>query len=98
MPDRRIFLTTAAGMLLAAKKATGSIPIVMIFPSDPVELGLVASLQRPGGNVTGTSFTPGPAIFGKQLQLLKEANPRTARVAVLWNPVDSSFALQLKEV
>jgi len=93
-----LIVAPAGSAALAAKNATTSIPIVMIFPSDPVELGLVASLQRPGGNVTGTTLTPGPAIFGKQLQLLKEANPRTSRVAVLWNPADSSFALQTKEV
>ena len=71
----------------------------MIFPSDPVEIGLVASLSRPGGNVTGTSFTPGPEIFGKQLQMLKETIPRGSRVAILSNPADPlSFALQMKEV
>jgi putative ABC transport system substrate-binding protein len=70
----------------------------MIFPSDPVELGLVASLSRPGGNITGTTFTPGPEIFGKQLQILKETIPRASRVAFLSNPADPSFALQKREV
>ena len=93
-----LIVAPAGSAALAAKNATTSIPIVMIFPSDPVELGLVASLQRPGGNITGTTLTPGPAIFGKQLQILKEAIPRASRVAMLWNPADSSFALQMKEV
>jgi ABC-type uncharacterized transport system substrate-binding protein len=70
----------------------------MIFPSDPVELGLVASLNRPGGNVTGTTFTPGPEIFGKQLQILKETVPRASRVAILSNPADPSFTLQMREI
>jgi putative ABC transport system substrate-binding protein len=93
-----LIVAPAGSAALAAKNATSSIPIVMIFPSDPVELGLVASLGRPGGNITGTTFTPGPAIFGKQLQILKEAIPRASRVAILWNPADSSFALQMREV
>ena len=93
-----LIVAPAGSAALAAKNATSSIPIVMIFPSDPVELGLVASLSRPGGNITGTTFTPGPAIFGKQLQILKEAIPRASRVAILWNPADPSFALQMREV
>jgi putative ABC transport system substrate-binding protein len=65
-----VIVAPAGSAALAAKNATRSIPIVMIFPSDPVEMGLVASLRRPGANVTGTTFTPGPEIFGKQLQVL----------------------------
>ena len=64
----------------------------------PVEMGLVASLRRPGGNITGTTFTPGPEIFGKQLQILKETIPHATRVAILWNPADPSFATQKREV
>jgi ABC-type uncharacterized transport system substrate-binding protein len=93
-----VIVAPAGSAVLAAKNATSSIPIVMIFPSDPVEMGLVASLRRPGGNVTGTTFTPGPAIFGKQLQILKEAIPRASRVAILSNPADRSFAFQMREV
>src|SRR5437764_2668149 len=70
----------------------------MIFPSDPVETGLVASLSRPGGNITGTTFTAGPEIFGKQLQILNEAIPHVSRVAILSNPADPSFALQVRDV
>ena len=94
-----VIVAPAGSAALAAKSATKSIPIVMIFPSDPVEIGLVASLSRPGGNITGTTFTPGPEIFGKQLQILKEAIPLASRVAILSNPADPlSFALQVKEV
>jgi len=93
-----LIVAPAGSAALAAKKATSSIPIVMIFPSDPVEVGLVADLRRPGGNVTGTTFTHGPEIFGKQLEILKEALPRASRVAVLWNPADSSFGVQARPV
>jgi len=97
-PATDLIVAPAGSAALAAKKATSSIPIVMMFPADPVELGLVASLRRPGGNVTGTSSSPGPAIFGKQVQFLKEAIPKVARVAVLTNPADPVTAIQLREV
>src|SRR4051812_13195819 len=74
--------TTAAR---PAKQATSQIPIVAIGMADPVEDELVASLARPGGNVTGTTFL-GPELVGKRLQLLKEAVPQVSRVAVLWHP------------
>jgi putative ABC transport system substrate-binding protein len=93
-----IIVAPAGSAALAAKNATSTIPIVTIFTGDPVELGLVASLGRPGGNVTGTTFTPSPEIFAKQLQILKEAVPRVSRVAFLLNPADTSFAPQIKEV
>src|ERR1700682_2230558 len=93
-----VIVAPAGSAALAAKNATSSIPIVMIFASDPVEMGLVASLRRPGGNITGTTFTPGPAIFGKQLQILNEAIPHASRVAILSNPADPSFALQVRQV
>jgi putative ABC transport system substrate-binding protein len=93
-----LIVAPAGSAALAAKNATSSIPIVMIFPSDPVEIGLVASLRRPGGNITGTTFTPGPEIFGKQLQILTETIPHATRVALLWNPADPSFATQKREV
>jgi putative tryptophan/tyrosine transport system substrate-binding protein len=69
---------------LAAKKATGTIPIVMVA-SDPIGLGLVASLARPGGNVTGLSYF-NEAIIAKRVQLLKEFVPGLAQIAVLRNP------------
>ena len=71
--------------VLSATRATASIPIVMTNTPDPVQLGLVASLAKPGGNITGvTTLTVDLSI--KQLELLKEAVPRASRVALLWNP------------
>jgi len=93
-----LIVAPAGSAVLAAKNATSSIPIVMIFPSDPVEMGLVASLRRPGGNITGTTYTAGSEIFGKQLQILKEAIPHASRVAVLLNPADLSIVNQGKEL
>lgn len=68
----------------AARRATRTIPIVMIGGNNPVELGMVESLARPGGNVTGTTFTS-PEILEKMLQLLKEVSPKAIRVAIPWN-------------
>jgi putative tryptophan/tyrosine transport system substrate-binding protein len=69
----------------AAKEASTTIPVVVASAGEMVETGLVASLARPGGNVTGTTFFF-PEIMGKRLQLLKEIRPETSRVAVLLNP------------
>jgi len=80
----------------AALGATKTIPIVMTGVVDPVATGLVASLGRPGGNVTGMSLMA-PEIVGKQMQLLKELVPKISRVAVLWNPANPSGAPQLRE-
>lgn len=92
-----LIVAPAASAAMAAKKATGTIPIVMMFPVDPVALGLVASLGRPGGNVTGTTYAPDSGILGKQLELLKEAVPAANRVAMLWNPADPSYTSQTSE-
>src|SRR5262245_19989596 len=82
---------------VVAKEATATIPIVMVAVSDPVGSGLVPSLARPGGNVTGTASQT-TEMVGKSLQLLKEVVPNAARVAVLWNPDNAVFqALVLKE-
>jgi putative ABC transport system substrate-binding protein len=89
-----LIVAPAGVAALAAKKATSSIPIVMIFPADPIDLGLVASLSRPGGNVTGTTYTPGAEIFGKQLQILKEAVPYASRIAVLRQLTDKGWDVQ----
>ena len=82
---------------LAAQKATKAIPIVMAAGGDPVAVGLVESLARPGGNVTGLS-TMTPDLAGKRLELLKEIVPKLSRVAVLWNPEDRSSALIWREI
>jgi ABC-type uncharacterized transport system substrate-binding protein len=82
----------------AAKNATETIPIVMVgVGTDPVEMGLVESLARPGGNVTGlTDF--GAELGGKRLELLKEALPKVARVAFLYDPANRGNAIQAKEI
>jgi putative ABC transport system substrate-binding protein len=77
---------------LAAKKATRTIPIVMVYISDPVASGLVSSLGRPGGNVTGSTML-GPEIVRKNLQLLKEAAPAISRVSVLIDPTNPGQTL-----
>jgi putative tryptophan/tyrosine transport system substrate-binding protein len=69
----------------AAKQATNSIPIIAVAMADPVGDGLVASLARPGGNVTGTTFV-GPELVARRLQLLRDVVPGLARVAALWHP------------
>ncbi len=76
----------------AAKEATQTIPIVMASSGDPVADGLVTSLARPGGNITGLTGAVGPEIGGKRLELLKEAVPKLSRVAVLSNPANPSSA------
>jgi putative ABC transport system substrate-binding protein len=81
-----VIVASSQAPALAAKRATTTIPIVMVNATDPVEAGLVASLARPGGNVTGLSQQLTPEIRAKQLQLLKETLPRLARVAVLQSP------------
>jgi putative ABC transport system substrate-binding protein len=85
-------------IILAAKNATKTIPIVMVGAGiDPVEAGLVESLARPGGNVTGiTNLTR--ELGGKRLELLKEAVPKVARVAVLYEPAAPGTVLDVKEV
>ena len=79
---------------LAAKKATTTIPIVMIGVGDPLGSGLVATLSHPGGNVTGTSSVF-PALVAKQLELLRELLPGVSRVAVLWNPANPVYQQQM---
>ena len=81
--------------ILAAKYATSTIPIVMAVSVAPVETGLVASLARPGGNITGLSIMA-PEGGGKRLELLKEAIPQAARVAVLWNAALPGKDLELQ--
>src|SRR5262245_23830982 len=80
-----IIVTGGGPQTRAAKQATTTIPIVMVNVGNPVGSGLVASLARPGGNVTGLT-TVTRDLDGKRLELLKEAVPKASRVAVLWNP------------
>jgi ABC-type uncharacterized transport system substrate-binding protein len=91
-----VLLASATPAAVAAKNATGTIPIVFYGGFDPVALGLVDSLARPGGNVTG--FTGiAAALAGKRLELLKETVPKLSRVAVLWDPQNPGSAQQWKE-
>jgi len=92
-----LIVTSAPAATRAAKEATTTIPIVMVLVADPVAFGFVASLARPGGNVTGFAFLL-PEVSGKRLQLLKEAIPGLSRVAVLWNAANPYKAFDLKEV
>jgi putative ABC transport system substrate-binding protein len=80
-----IIVTIGTPTVAAAKSATATIPIVMAGSADPVEHGLVATLRRPGGNVTGVTHSPGPEFAGKCLELLKEAASGIARVGILWD-------------
>jgi ABC-type uncharacterized transport system substrate-binding protein len=85
-----IIVAAGAGPpIRAAKQATSTIPVVMAASADPVAERLVASLARPGGNVTGMSLMT-PELGSKRLELLKEVVPRVARVAVLWDPATSN--------
>src|SRR5215208_762918 len=94
--DVDVIVTIGTLAPMAAKRATTSIPIVMVNAGDPVGSGLVTSLARPGGNVTGMSLMA-PDLGGKRLELLKELLPRLARVAVLWNAANSYPAIVFKE-
>jgi putative ABC transport system substrate-binding protein len=82
--------------LLALQKLTHTIPIVMLGPGDPLAVGLVASLARPGGNITGLSLMA-VEVSGKRLQLLKEVVPRLVRIMVLSNPGNPAVVLGLQE-
>jgi putative ABC transport system substrate-binding protein len=90
-----VLLAVFTPAALAAKDATTTIPIVMMGTGDPVGNGLVASLARPGGNVTGLAAVS-PELVGKQLEFLKDVLPTVSRGAVLWNPANPVHALQVR--
>jgi putative ABC transport system substrate-binding protein len=92
-----LIVVTGVQSALAAKKATTTIPIVFASAPDPVGLGLVASLGRPGGNVTGLSNLA-PELNTKRLEILKDAVPKLARVGLLWTPGAGGGDIQLKEL
>jgi putative tryptophan/tyrosine transport system substrate-binding protein len=92
-----VIVTAATPAAKAAQNATSTIPIVIADPGDPVQLGLVASLARPGANITGV-ISIAPDLATKRLALLKEALPTASRVAVLWNAVIPPAEVALKEL
>jgi putative ABC transport system substrate-binding protein len=91
-----VIVTSSTPAIESVKNATSTIPIVMAASADPVGSGLIASLDRPGGNITGLAMLS-PELSGKRLELLKETVPRLSRVAVLWNPKNISSAASWKE-
>ena len=94
-----VIVASLGGIALAAKRATTTIPIVMVNAADPVALGLVASLGRPGGNVTGLTLVLSATLVAKQLQLLSEALPKLLRVGVLLeaaNPLNPEYRKELE--
>jgi putative ABC transport system substrate-binding protein len=92
-----VIVTAGTPASLAVKKATTSIPLVMVAVGDPVGTGIVASLAQPGGNITGlTSLSPN--LEGKRLELLREVAPGVSHIAVLWNSASPSQVIQEKEV
>ena len=92
-----VLVTQGSSGTRAAKDVTSTIPIVMMAVGDAIGAGLVASLARPGGNVTGSTFL-GPQIYAKQLELLREAAPHVTRVAVLMNPDNPGNRTALDEL
>jgi putative tryptophan/tyrosine transport system substrate-binding protein len=91
-----VILTGTDGAIAVFKKQTQTIPIVMANSTDPVATGFVASLARPGGNITGLS-TISPELGGKRLELLREVVPRLSRAAFIWNPDLPGATLEYKE-
>ncbi len=92
-----VIVTAGGPSAEAAKQATAGIPVVITFAGDPVRLGLVTSLARPGGNVTGVSDLA-VELSAKRLELLKEAAPRASRVAVLWNSADRAMTFRYQDI
>jgi len=93
-----VILASATPPAVASRNATRTIPIVIAAGADPVALGLVASVTRPGGNITGLAYDVDLQIVTKALELLKEAVPKVRRVAILWNPNNPGHALAVKRI
>jgi len=91
-----VIVTAATVSALAAKRATGAIPIVMATGADPMAVGLVANLRQPGGNVTGMT-TINSELAAKRLELLRIVAPRASRIAILWDEKGSTFGLAVKD-
>jgi len=91
-----LIVTSSTPATQAAKRATATIPILMTNSAYPDKMGLVETLARPGGNVTGFSNF-GPELVGKSLELFKELAPKTSRIGVIWNPTNPVEAISLRE-
>jgi putative ABC transport system substrate-binding protein len=91
-----VIVTAGTPATLAVKKATTSVPLVMVAVGDPVGTGIAASLSRPGGNITGLSSIA-PDLEGKRLELLREVVPKLSRVAVFWNPLNLFHAGSMQQ-
>ena len=91
-----LIVTAGTPAALAVKKATTSVPLVMVAVGDPVGSGIVPSLSRPGGNITGLSSIA-PDLEGKRLELLREVAPKVSRVALFWNPTNFFHAVSLQQ-
>jgi putative tryptophan/tyrosine transport system substrate-binding protein len=92
-----VIIATSAPASLAAKRATSAIPIISVYTADPVALGLVASLARPGGNVTGVSALSADYV-AKSLELLRQADPRISRVGVIGDLRNPTYAIYQREL
>jgi putative ABC transport system substrate-binding protein len=90
-----VIVTPGTQVTRVVKQETNSIPIVMVAVGDPVGVGLVASLARPGGNITGLSNMM-PDVAGKRLEILKEISPDATRIAILFNPENAGNVLDVK--
>jgi putative ABC transport system substrate-binding protein len=93
-----VILAASTPPAVASRNATRTIPIVIAAGADPVALGLVASVARPGENVTGLAYDVDLQIPTKALELLKEALPKVQRVAMLWNPSNPGHAVTVKRI
>ncbi len=93
-----VIVTGVNSNTVVAKEATATIPIVMAFGNDPVGTGLVASLPRPGGNITGLAVDASDEMQGKRVDLLRETVPKLSRVAVLWNMTNAAHSFYLKNL
>jgi putative tryptophan/tyrosine transport system substrate-binding protein len=92
-----VIVTFGSTAAAAAKQATSTIPVVMALSGDPVGVGIIESLARPGGNVTGMTDNA-TALSAKRLEILKEAIPTASHIAVLWNASDQAMMLRYREI
>jgi putative ABC transport system substrate-binding protein len=90
-----VIVATYPAAVFSARRATTTIPIIMVHTPDPVRLGLVASLAHPGGNITGATSLSGD-LTAKQLELLKQMLPRISKIAVVWNPDNPWHSVAVK--